>query len=222
MIWYFNSVLWPPCVQSLRSGFSTGWADHNGAAYWWRLKGDGALRTVWPSAAPAFQHQPFQMQLDNTGWCPASDWPLSRLVTKPATEEHSYALTPPRSNSISPMKGGAARGQGQLPGWPLMSHHVWTCPRTKHTRRDSLEYVGMKEGKRAPDCFKQLFVRVYVCVYDVGMATWSVTAGPLDLPWNRLQMCSSCPRSLCSGPGGRNYTGDDPVLLSPPAFQVWA
>ena len=34
------------------------------------------------------------------------------------------------------------------------------------------------------------------------------------------QMCSSCPRSLCWGPGGRNYTGDDPVLLGLPAFQV--
>lgn len=197
MVWYFNSVLWPPCVQLLRSGFSPGWADHKEAAYWWRLKGDGALRTVWPSAAPAFQHQPFQMQLDNTGWCPASDWPLSRLVTKPATEEHSYALTPPRSNSISPIKAGplGAKVSSQADLLcPTMFGHV----RTQNTpQRDSLEYVGMKEGKRAPDCFKQLFVSVCVCVYDVGMATRSVTAGPLDLPWNHIQMCSSCPRSLC-------------------------
>lgn len=92
----------------------------------------------------------------------------------------------------------------------------------KTPQRDSLEYEGMKEGKRAPDCFKQLFVSVYVCMYDVGMATWPVTAGPLDLPWSHtlppdVQLLS---RGLfVKGPGGRNYTGDDPVLLNPPAFQ---
>lgn len=78
----------------------------------------------------------------------------------------------------------------------------------------------MKEGKRAPDCCRQLFVCVYVCMYVVGMATWSVTVRPPDLPWTLPQMCSSCPRSLCWGPGGRNYTRDDPVLLGLPAFQV--
>lgn len=193
MIWYFNSVLWPPCVQFLRSGFSTGWADHNEAAYWWRLKGDGALRTVWPSAAPAFQHQPFQMQLDNTGWCPASDWPLSRLVTKPATEEHSCALTPPRSNSISPIKGGAARGQGQLPGWPLMSHHVWTCPRTKHTPKRLIRICRDERGQEGSGLFQAVIcqcVCVRVWCWHGDLVSDCRTTGPSLKPPPDVQLLS--------------------------------
>lgn len=86
----------------------------------------------------------------------------------------------------------------------------------------------MKEGKGAPDCFKQLFVSVYVCVDDVGMATWSVTAGPLVRPLVEAPPPTPPPPDvqllsrvcLCLRSRGRNYTGDDPVLLKPPAFQV--
>lgn len=114
---------------------------------------------------------------------------------------------------------GAARGQGQRPGWPLISRHVWTRPLTKRGPRQLIRiWKGMK-GQEGSGLL-QAVVGVYVCMYVVGMATWSVTArttGPyLSLP----HMCSSCPRSLCWGTGGRNYTMDDPVLLGRPAFQV--
>lgn len=60
-------------------------------------------------------------------------------------------------------------------------------------------------------------------MYVVGMATRSGTVGAtgpsLELP-PLPQLCISCPRSLCWGTGGRNYTRDDPVLLGRPAFQV--
>lgn len=60
-------------------------------------------------------------------------------------------------------------------------------------------------------------------MYSVGMATWSETAGPPDLPRKPLPSprCAALVSALFVGePGGRNYTRDDPVLLSPPAFQV--
>lgn len=44
----------------------------------------------------------------------------------------------------------------------------------------------MKEGKGAPDCCRQL--SLCACVYAVGMATWSDTVRPPDLPRNPLPL----------------------------------
>lgn len=154
-----------------------------------------------------------------------------RLASEPIRNRTCHRGTEPDTTHIQKQppstpywaSKGAARGQGQRPGWPLISRHVWTRTRTKRGPRQLIIICGvMKEGKRAPDCCMQLF-QCGFSVYFVGMATWSVTVGPPDLPQNPPplpQMYSSCPRSLCWGPGGRNYTRDDPILLGLPAFQV--
>lgn len=113
---------------------------------------------------------------------------------------------------------GAIRGQGQRPGWPMISRHVWTRP---HTMRGPRHLIRIwRRWKRARGLPTVAGSCLCVYMYVVGMATWSVTVRPPDLPWTLPQMCSPCPRSLCWGPGGRNYTRDDPVLLGLPAFQV--
>lgn len=79
----------------------------------------------------------------------------------------------------------------------------------------------MKAGKRALNCCRQV---VCICVYVVGMVTWSVDLRPPDLRWNPLLTSPWCAALVSglfvAGPGGRNYTRDDPVLLGLPAFQV--
>lgn len=85
--------------------------------------------------APAFQRWAFQTKLDNTDCSPASDWPLSRLGTGPATEGLSHGLTPPTSNTppppkplTGPLKGLlGAKVSGQVDLWPpAMFGHVHT------------------------------------------------------------------------------------------------
>lgn len=78
-----------------------------------------------------------------------------------------------------------------------------------------------KEDKRAADCCREVFLCFGLYVV-VGMATWSEadrTTGPHQKKKN--PRCGGLVLGLfVGGPGGRNYTRDDPVLLGPPAFQV--
>lgn len=73
-------------------------------------------------------------------------------------------------------------GQGQWPAdlcSPAMFGHVHTqC----EAHGDWLEY---RKDERGQEGFGPL-QEVVVCVCLVGMATWSITVGPLDLPWNTL------------------------------------
>lgn len=81
----------------------------------------------------------------------------------------------------------AARLTSDLPPCLDTSMHkgaAWTC---------SLEYVAMKEGKRAEDCCKQLLVSVYVHGWHGDLVSGCWTTGPsLDPHFHLLpQMCSS-------------------------------
>lgn len=83
---------------------------------------------------------------------------------------------------------------------------------------------GMKEGKRAPDCCRQC--QYCLCMCTCMLLAWRPGQWPSDHR-TFLKTPSSPPDvQLLSQvsllvPGGRNYTGDDPVLLGLPAFQVW-
>lgn len=78
----------------------------------------------------------------------------------------------------------------------------------------------MKEGKGAPDCCSQWSLCACVRCWHGDPVRHCQTTGPPQKTPPFPQMCSICLRSLCWGPGGRNYTRDDPVLLGLPAFQV--
>lgn len=79
-----------------------------------------------------------------------------------------------------------------------------------------------QEGSGLSQAF--VWVRVSICVclccWHGDLVRDCRTTGPSLEPPALPQMCSSCLRSLCLRPGGRNYTRDDPVLLGLPAFQV--
>lgn len=148
--------------------------------------------------------------------CPASDWPLSRLGTGPAAAGQSSGSTPPTSSKERGCSEprSTARVTSDLPPCLDTSMHKGVA------QRRSLEYVAMKGGKTAADCSKQLVVSVYVRGRHGDLVSDCRTTGPSLDPHSHLlpQMCSS--GLFVGGPGGRNYTRDDPVLPSPPAFQV--
>lgn len=89
-----------------------------------------------------------------------------RLVSEPIRNRTCHRGTEPDTTHTQKQppstpywaSDGASWGQGQRPGWPLISRHVWTRPRTKRGPRQLIIICGvMKEGKRAPDCCMQLF-----------------------------------------------------------------
>lgn len=127
--------------------------------YRWHLKGNSALRPVWPCPALVFQHQAFQLNLDNADWFLASNWPLSWLGSGPATEAHSRALTPPTSSNTHLKRPPRPRS---VAGWPLLSRHVWTCPHTMWGLRDWLEYRRDERGQGGSGPLQE--VVVCVCV----------------------------------------------------------
>lgn len=87
--------------------------------------------------------------------------------------------------------------------------------------RQLIRILGDERGQEGSGLLQAVVsMCFYVCCWHGDLVGDCRTTGPslkhLPLP----QMCSSCPRFLCWGPGGRNYTRDDPVLLGLPAFQV--
>lgn len=138
---------WPPLATYSKfsmAGCSPCRAGQIEVGYRWHLKGNSALRPVWPCPALVFQHQAFQLELDNADWSPGSNWPLSWLGTGLATKAHSRALTPPTSSNTH--LNGPLRPRS-VAGWPLLSRHVWTCP---HTMWGPRRLIGIQKGwKRA-------------------------------------------------------------------------
>lgn len=76
----------------------------------------------------------------------------------------------------------------------------------------------MKEDKAALDCCRQLLLCICARWHGDLVRDWS---GHRTSPEHQpAQMCNSFLRSHCWRPGGRNYTRDDPVLLSRAAIQL--
>lgn len=67
-----------------------------------------------------------------------------------------------------------------------------------------LEYAGMKEGKRAPDCCRVVCrsVCMHVRWHDNLVSSCWTTGPSLKAPHLLPQMCSPCPRSHCWGQEG--------------------
>lgn len=69
---------------------------------------------------------------------------------------HPHLTTPPHWASE-----GATMGQGQRPGWPLISRHVWTRTHTMWTPKQLIRiWMGWKRAKGL-----WTVARVYLCVY---------------------------------------------------------
>lgn len=118
---------------------------------------------------------------------------------------------------------GGYRGQGQWPRRPMISHHAWTRPHTMPGLRLLIRICGDERGQKGSKLL-QAVVCMCVCV----LLAWWCGQSPSDhrtfaeaLPPPPSPRCAALVSGLfVAGPGGRNYTTDDPVLLGLPAFQV--
>lgn len=82
--------------------------------------------------------------------------------------------------------------------------------------------MGGDERGQGGSGLPQAVVSVYLCKgwHSDLVRHWSGHRTSPETPPLPSQMCNSFLRSHCWRPGGRNYTRDDPVLLSLAAIQV--
>lgn len=204
----------------------------------------GGIDGIWKAAERCGQSDPSCPGLsvpglsNQTGQCrllsglqlasePIRNWTCHRGTEPWLDTTHVQQLPRPQKPSVGlwEVPLGPRSAARVTPG---LSCHVWTRPHTMWEPQRMIRIFGeggWRKRTRGLWTVAASFFFLCVCVYVVGMATWSETAGPPDLsrtphPGFPSQMWSSCLRSLCWGPGGRNYTRDDPVLLGLPAFQV--
>lgn len=199
-------------------------AGQNEGGYRWHLKSSRALWPVWPCHAPSFQHKAFQTQLDNNKCRPASE-PIRNRASHRGTATWSDPNEIQQHPSYWPIWGGH-RGQGQRPRWPLISRHVWTRPHTMRGLKLVIRICGDEGGQEGSELLQASCLHLCVCCWHGDLVSGPQTTGPslkpppylplLTSPW-----CAALVSGLfVAGPGGRNYTRDDPVLLGLPAFQV--
>lgn len=96
-----------------------------------------------------------------------------------------------------------------------------TSTHNARPKADDYNMGGDERGQEGSGLLQAVVsVSLCVCCWHGDLVRDCRTTGPPQKTPPFPQMCSPCIRSLCWGPGGRNYTRDDPVLLGPPAFQV--
>lgn len=108
-------------------------------------------------------------------------------------------LTPPTSSAPPPSwaSEGAARGQGQRLGWPLLSRHVWTRPHTKQGPGRMIRIWGRRKRARGLRTVA-VFLCLHVCCWHGDLARDRRTTGPPQKgPPSPRCACSPCLRSLC-------------------------